>query len=207
MTDAPRAVTDAERPFWETVARLYREYGTETETTMTDELVGTYRVRGGDNTVDVVADGDDRYRFAGPTVIDATYRCNAAHIRKMLSLGMMMPETTETESTTHYHVVEFIDGCLHDDDSGPIETLDEARAELRDRVVGHNETDTWINEQRYPHAPYMPAGQDRYQRGLHILKIETCTGDCDDTAGLRCTSGTLLSMPCYDDNCDDNHNR
>jgi hypothetical protein len=29
MMTGPRSVTAEERPFWETVARLYREYGTE----------------------------------------------------------------------------------------------------------------------------------------------------------------------------------
>lgn len=45
MRAEPRRVTDAERPFWETVARLYAEYGTETETVAEPEMrsdIGVY---------------------------------------------------------------------------------------------------------------------------------------------------------------------
>jgi hypothetical protein len=71
----------------------------------------------------------------------------------------------------HYHVVEFINGCLNDYDSGPIDTLDNARCEL-DHLVN-----VWNDEEAY-----VPAGNDRYQRGIYILKVESCTEDCDPDA-------------------------
>jgi hypothetical protein len=163
ITEAPRAVTEAERPFWATVARLYREYGMEA----TDMgIAGTYGMRDSDKTVDVVRSGEDQYRFAGPTVISDSYTCNAAHIRKLVDMGILTPVP---ESTPHYHVVEFINGCLNDYDSGPIATIQDAREELaqmRDFVAGE----------------YVPAGDDRYERGVHILKIEMCTEACDPDA-------------------------
>jgi hypothetical protein len=103
--------------------------------------------------------------------------------------------------TEHYHVVEFIDGFLNDYDSGPIATIEDARKALQASVDADN-----AYELEQDANLYVAAGDDRYERGMHILKIETCNENCDDTTGLRCASGTLLSMPCYDDNCDDNHN-
>jgi hypothetical protein len=74
----------------------------------------------------------------------------------------------EPEPTPHWHIVEFIDGCLNDYDSGPIDTIEDAREELRQitevRTIGE----------------YTPAGEDRFERGLHILKIEECKGECGD---------------------------
>lgn len=68
------------------------------------------------------------------------------------------------EVQPHYHVVEFINGCLNDYDSGPYETLEDAREEVRQ-----------ITE---VHAPgeYIQYGKDKYERSdLYILKIEECT--------------------------------
>jgi hypothetical protein len=75
---------------------------------------------------------------------------------------------------THYHVVEFINGCLNDYDSGPIETLELARESL-----AYNVSNLTVDENLEP--TYAPSGVDRYVRGLHTLKIEECTErECED---------------------------
>ncbi len=72
----------------------------------------------------------------------------------------------------HYHVVEFIQGCLNDYDSGPYETLEYAREELED-------IRRWYEENT--DKPYKPAGADRYESGVHVLKIEECNEeDCSN---------------------------
>jgi hypothetical protein len=68
----------------------------------------------------------------------------------------------------HYHVVEFINGCLNDSDSGPYESLQEAREGLQWFLDGYGDN---ADE----HVQIEPAGEDRYERGIHILKIEACT--------------------------------
>jgi hypothetical protein len=74
------------------------------------------------------------------------------------------------EVTPHYHVVDFIDGCLNDYDSGPYETLEDARSELRS-----------IMEHPMQLAKFEQAGEDRYiYDNIHILKIEKCSQDCED---------------------------
>jgi hypothetical protein len=69
----------------------------------------------------------------------------------------------------HYHVVCFVNGCLNDYDSGPLESLDDARVALAE--YANSDTD----EFRY----WVPAGVDRYQQhdGLYTLVIEPC---CDN---------------------------
>lgn len=67
------------------------------------------------------------------------------------------------ERLPHYHVVEFINGCLNDWVSGP-DTLEGCRAEIAQYV----EVAELENNQ------YEPAGTDRFTRGLYILKIEEC---------------------------------
>jgi hypothetical protein len=54
----------------------------------------------------------------------------------------------------HYHVVAFINGCLNDYDSGPIESLEMAQDHF---------------------AEIAPD----WETGIHIVKIEDCTEDCD----------------------------
>jgi len=61
----------------------------------------------------------------------------------------------------HYHVVEFINGCLNDYDSGPIDSLGDARIELAQ----------FVDDVEYD---WEPDGVDRFTRGTHILKIEEC---------------------------------
>ena len=39
----------------------------------------------------------------------------------------MYAQQTEKEPDVHYHVVAFMDGCLNDYDTGPIETIEEVR--------------------------------------------------------------------------------
>ena len=81
---------------------------------------------------------------------------------------------------THYHVVVFIDGCLNDYDSGPIEDIAEAREALAWQLdLGRGAVCGWKR-----------TGEDRYQQidGLYIVKIEDCTEGCneweDDYDGL-----------------------
>jgi hypothetical protein len=71
--------------------------------------------------------------------------------------------------TEHYHVVTFIDGCLNDYDSGPIEGLEDARAHLAE-YVDQDDWDSWE-----------PAGVDRFVGATspYILKIESCC-DCEE---------------------------
>ena len=70
-----------------------------------------------------------------------------------------VPGTIEVDDTTHCHVVEFINGCLNDYDSWPIETF-------------HDAVDTleWAKSDEH-----VLEGDFRYVNGLHILKIEECT--------------------------------
>jgi hypothetical protein len=85
-------------------------------------------------------------------------------------------ERLVNEKQPHYHVVEFINGCLNDYDSGPIEALDEAQAHITGIVQstdGHSEDGMDV---------YVEAGEDRYERGIYILKVEECTEDCDPDA-------------------------
>ena len=67
----------------------------------------------------------------------------------------------------HYHVVQFINGCLNDSDSGPYTTLNDARGELH----------FLVNERRDMGHAVKLEGKDRYVDGLYILKIEECTND------------------------------
>jgi hypothetical protein len=76
--------------------------------------------------------------------------------------------------TEHFHVVEFINGCLNDGDSGPIESLSDAREELQRIVDDAASVGSW-NPDMVDY--YRPAGEDRYVRGSYILKIEECTED------------------------------
>jgi hypothetical protein len=62
---------------------------------------------------------------------------------------------------THYHVVEFINGCLNDYDSGPLDTLRDAATHMKE-IVKEN-------------PDYERVGPMRYQRGLYTLKIEDCS--------------------------------
>ena len=65
----------------------------------------------------------------------------------------------------HYHVVQFINGCLNDYDSGPIDTLDDARELLKSLIDGDRDNALSVVE----------AGTDRYiVKGVYILKIEEC---------------------------------
>ena len=77
----------------------------------------------------------------------------------------------------HYHVVEFINGCLNDYDSGPIESLDDARLEVAQWVEDSRVEDDYgtVNG-----IPWEPTGVDRFTRGIHILKIEECHEDCEE---------------------------
>jgi len=143
MSRAPRRMTDEERPFWNTVARLYREYGTE-DTAVSNEPV----------TVDEYLNGPDDMTISSVIVPD-------------------------NEPAEHYHVVEFIDGCLNDYDSGPMATIDEARATL----TGIAQATDGYAETGADDELYTPAGEDRYTRGSYILKIETCRENCDETEG------------------------
>jgi hypothetical protein len=75
----------------------------------------------------------------------------------------------------HYHVVAFVNGCLNDYDSGPYESLEDARKELSEIVDADNayeleqDSNLWEAE-----------GVDRFTRRLHILKIEECHEDCEE---------------------------
>jgi hypothetical protein len=69
--------------------------------------------------------------------------------------------------TTHYHVVSFINGCLNDYDSGPIKTLEDARASLQDYL--------WSGDGENFHE----AGPDRYTDGFSITTIEPCNDTCE----------------------------
>jgi hypothetical protein len=74
----------------------------------------------------------------------------------------------------HYHVVEFINGCLNDYDSGPFDSLEDAQEVLNDIVKEGN---------KFPDTDelYVEAGEDRYERGLYILKIEVCNEtECEE---------------------------
>ena len=73
----------------------------------------------------------------------------------------------EPEPAPHYHVVAFIDGCLNDYDSGPINDYTDALADL-----------DWYMETTYPDTPTV-AGQERYQVGPYIIKVEECREACD----------------------------
>lgn len=84
------------------------------------------------------------------------------------------------EKLPHYHVVEFINGCLNDYDSEAYETLDDARSDLSDMVERHNEEAAWNRDNGYRSEPYQAEGTDRYTRGIYILKIEECyETDCE----------------------------
>lgn len=68
---------------------------------------------------------------------------------------------------THYHVVEFINGCLNDYDSGPFEDHYDALSHLQEMLA------------RSEPGEYVATAYDRYERGIHILKVEECTNeDC-----------------------------
>lgn len=74
----------------------------------------------------------------------------------------------------HYHVVEFINGCLNDYDSGPIDELIDAQTLLDEMVHQHNGF-TSEGEDKY-----LANGVLRYERGLYILKVEECSEtDCE----------------------------
>lgn len=73
----------------------------------------------------------------------------------------------------HYHVVEFINGCLNEYDSGPFEEREDARIHLLETVNENNESE-------YRGHDYIQAGEDRYERGPFILKIEECGEDCKE---------------------------
>jgi hypothetical protein len=64
---------------------------------------------------------------------------------------------------THYHVVEFIDGCLNDYDSGPFDAINDAREWIENIVADTPDL-------------YEPSGESRYVRvnSPYILKIESC---------------------------------
>lgn len=81
----------------------------------------------------------------------------------------------DEERLPHYHIVEFINGCLNDYDSGPYESLADAQSDLADAVERGNEEAAWNEENGYRSEPYEPAGTDRFIRGNYILKIEECT--------------------------------
>jgi hypothetical protein len=89
------------------------------------------------------------------------------------SAALRQEAKDDATMNSHYHVVEFINGCLNDYDSGPIASIADARNELQ-FFLG---TDDFDDD-----SAYVPAGKDRYERGLHILKIETCNEDCDPNA-------------------------
>jgi hypothetical protein len=69
------------------------------------------------------------------------------------SAGYQPPMARELPQP-HYHVVAFINGCLNDYDSGPIESLEMAQDHF---------------------AEIAPD----WETGIHIVKIEDCTEDCD----------------------------
>jgi hypothetical protein len=70
----------------------------------------------------------------------------------------------------HYHVVEFINGCLNDYDSGPYDTLEDARGHIKE-VINHP----------CQAGKIVPAGEDRYiVDDLYIMKIEECHEDCEE---------------------------
>lgn len=60
MMTQPRAVPEEERPFWNTIARLYREYGTEEES-VTDPVTVTCDVCG---TKEIITDAFAGHRCA-----------------------------------------------------------------------------------------------------------------------------------------------
>jgi hypothetical protein len=64
------------------------------------------------------------------------------------------PPMTRELPQPHYHVVAFINGCLNDYDSGPIESLELAQDHF---------------------AEVAPD----WETGIHLVKIEECTEDCD----------------------------
>jgi len=84
----------------------------------------------------------------------------------------------DEEVGPHYHIVEFINGCLNDYDSGPYEDLADAQSDLKDMVENHNENALWFNENGLHEDPYVEEGEDLYTRNIYILKIEECTQDC-----------------------------
>lgn len=75
--------------------------------------------------------------------------------------------TTQSEKP-HYHVVEFINGCLNDYDSGPIETIGWAREVLK----SHVNRDFSYGDDDEPQ--YQEVGQDKYVSEIRILTIEEC---------------------------------
>lgn len=73
----------------------------------------------------------------------------------------------DVEPLEHYHVVAFINGCLNDHDSGPYDTLDDARIALAEYVETDSDTmHDWIS-----------AGVDRFvqRNGVYIAAIESCS--------------------------------
>jgi hypothetical protein len=70
----------------------------------------------------------------------------------------------------HFHVVAFINGCLNDYDSGPIESEELARESLREYVA---------TEATYTEDEIVQVDVDRYQRGPYTITIEPCNNPCD----------------------------
>jgi hypothetical protein len=70
----------------------------------------------------------------------------------------------------HYHVVAFINGCLNDYDSGPIALEADADMALQGFVR---------EAQELTDEPIRNTGYMRYQNGPYIVKVESCTEDCD----------------------------
>jgi hypothetical protein len=84
--------------------------------------------------------------------------------RPMLAL----PEGEPEETPEHYHVVAFINGCLNDHDSGPYDTLEDARIALAEYVE---------TEATYSPYEWESAGVDRFVQvnGVYIAAIEPCS--------------------------------
>jgi hypothetical protein len=80
------------------------------------------------------------------------------------------PPMTHELPQPHYHVVAFIDGCLNDYDSGPIESEADADMALQEFVR---------EAQELTDEPIRNTGYMRYQNGPYIVKVESCTEDCD----------------------------
>ena len=93
---------------------------------------------------------------------------------------------TTNEPAPHYHVIAFQGASLNDYDSGPYDTLKDARAELRWYLDAYRD----MNADREPGTPtpyrIHRAGKDRYEvtHGSYgagfVVKIETCTEDRAD---------------------------
>lgn len=73
---------------------------------------------------------------------------------------------THDNDRQHYHVVAFINGCLNDYDSGPIDTFEDAVTALRDYMnEGGMQPDTEVSD---------VFGETRYQQGLYTIQVEAC---------------------------------